>query len=183
MALYIKSLAHHVPSKRLTNGDLEKMVDTSDEWIVARTGIRERPLPKRAGDLGLGFASGQSGLEKRGLSASDLDAVVAATCTPDTTMPGASSHIQAGLGPTGMCFDLNAACSGFVYGMEVAEGLLSSGNYKNILLASADKFSSTVNYKDRNTCILFGDGGCAVLSSEPVGPEVGGVLPPVEMAP
>lgn len=172
MALYIKSIAHHTPEGRLTNADLEKMVDTSDEWIVTRTGISERAIAKKGeGPSDLGVPAAKEALEKAGLDVEKIDAIVVATCTPDTTMPGTSSHIQKALGAKGsMAFDLNAACSGFVYAMEVCEGLLSTGRHEHILLVCAEKFSSVVNYEDRNTCILFGDGaGAMVLSSKPGG--------------
>jgi 3-oxoacyl-[acyl-carrier-protein] synthase III len=171
MPLYIKSVAHHVPVRRLSNADLEKMVDTADDWIMTRTGIKERAIAaKGEGASDLALPASLEALRKSGCTVADLDAVVVATCTPDMTMPGASSFLQAALGADCTAFDVNAACSGFVYGMEVVEGLLATGRYKNILFACAEKFSSTVNYKDRNTCILFGDGaGALVVSSEPVG--------------
>jgi 3-oxoacyl-[acyl-carrier-protein] synthase-3 len=171
MSLYIRSLAHHVPPRRLTNKDLEAMVDTSDEWIVTRTGIRERGMAEKGqGASDLALPAAKEALAKLNCEVEDLDAIIASTCTPDMTMPGASSHLQAKLGAKCMAFDVNAACSGFVYGMEVAEGLLATGRYGKILLACAEKFSSIINYKDRDTCILFGDGaGCLVLSSEPGG--------------
>ena len=171
MSLYIRSLAHHVPPRRLTNKDLETMVDTTDEWITTRTGIRERAMAEKGeGASDLAFPAAQEAMSKLNLDVKELDAIVAATCTPDMTMPGASSHLQAKLGADCMAFDVNAACSGFVYGMEVCEGLLATGRYRNVLLACAEKFSSIINYEDRGTCILFGDGaGCLVLSSEPGG--------------
>jgi|SaaInlStandDraft_1057018.scaffolds.fasta_scaffold01677_9 3-oxoacyl-[acyl-carrier-protein] synthase III len=172
MALYIKSVAHHTPEGRLTNADLEKMVDTNDEWIVSRTGISERAMAKEGeGAADLALPAAREAMKKAGVEGKDLDAIVVATCTPDTTIPGASSHVQKAVGAGGsMAFDLNAACSGFVYAMEVCEGLLATGRHKTILLVCAEKFSSVVNYKDRNTCILFGDGaGALVLSSEPGG--------------
>lgn len=174
MPLYLKSIAHFLPERRLTNADLEQMVDTSDEWIVTRTGIRERAMAEDGqGASDLALPAAVEAIERAGIVPGDLDALIAATCTPDTTMPGASSHLQSSLGLQGMAFDVNAACSGFIYGMEVAEGLLASGKHKRILLACAEKFSSMINYKDRNTCILFGDGaGCVVLGSEPGGAEM-----------
>lgn len=174
MPLYIKSVAHHVPSRRLTNKDLEAMVETSDEWIVARTGISERAIAEDGqGASDLALPAAREALKKAGLAVEDLDAIVAATCTPDMTIPGASSLIQSALEAKCSAFDINAACSGFVYGMEVAEGLLAAGRKKNVLLACTEKFSSVINYKDRSTCILFGDGaGCLVLSSEPGGAQL-----------
>ncbi len=172
MNLYLKSVAHYVPPKRLTNEELSTMVDTNDEWIVSRTGISERAIAdKGVGASDLGAAASEIALKNASMDASELDAILCATCTPDMSIPGAAALIQHKLGVENvMSLDLNAACSGFVYGMDVAEGLLASGRYKNILLASSEKFSSVVNYKDRSTCILFGDGaGSVILSSEPGG--------------
>lgn len=170
MSLYIKSLAHFAPAKKLTNADLEKMVDTNDEWIVARTGIRERSIAdKGTGASDLAKESSLLALQQAKMDPSELDAIVVATCSPDTTIPGASSHLQAHLqAPTCPAFDINAACSGFIYGMEVCEGLLATGRYNNILLSCTEKFSSLLNYEDRNTCILFGDAsGSLILSQDP----------------
>jgi 3-oxoacyl-[acyl-carrier-protein] synthase III len=161
-----------VPPKRLTNEELSSMVDTNDEWIFSRTGIRERAIAdKGVGTSDLAAVASKNALLKASMDASELDAILCATCTPDMSIPGSAALIQHKLGVENiMSLDLNAACSGFVYGMDVAEGLLASGRYKNILLASAEKFSSVVNYKDRSTCILFGDGaGSVILSSEPGG--------------
>lgn len=170
--LYLRSVAHYVPPKRLSNEDISKMVDTNDEWIVTRTGIKERAIAdKGTGASDLGAKASEQALKNAAMDASEIDAILCATCTPDMTIPGASTFIQRKLGIENvMSLDLNAACSGFVYGMDVAEGLLASGRYKNILLACTEKFSSVVNYKDRSTCILFGDGaGSVILSSEPKG--------------
>lgn len=172
MTLYIKSVAHYCPETRLTNKDLEKMVDTNDEWIVTRTGIKERAIAgKGVGASDLGAEASKIALEKSGLAADEIEAVLCATCTPDMSIPGAASLIQHKMGLNQvMSLDLNAACSGFVYSMDVAEGLLQTGRYKNILLSCTEKFSGIVNYEDRGTCILFGDGaGSLVLSSEPGG--------------
>ena len=161
-----------MPPKRLTNEELSSMVDTNDEWIFSRTGIRERAIAdKGVGTSDLAAVASKNALLKASMDASELDAILCATCTPDMSIPGSAALIQHKLGVENiMSLDLNAACSGFVYGMDVAEGLLASGRYKNILLASAEKFSSVVNYKDRSTCILFGDGaGSVILSSEPGG--------------
>jgi 3-oxoacyl-[acyl-carrier-protein] synthase III len=172
MNLYLKSVAHFVPPKRLNNEDLSKMVDTNDEWIFSRTGIKERAIAdKGTGASDLGAAASEIAIKNAGIDASEIDAILCATCTPDMTIPGAATFIQRKLGIENvMSLDLNAACSGFVYGMDVAEGLLASGRYKNILLVCTEKFSSVVNYEDRSTCILFGDGaGSVILSSEPGG--------------
>lgn len=169
MSLYIQALAHYAPPKRLTNADLEKMVDTNDEWIVTRTGIRERAIAENGlGASDLAKEASLIALGKAKTLSTELDAIIVATCTPDTTIPGASSYLQSHLNANNCpAFDINAACSGFVYGLEVADGLLSTGRYKKILFSCAELFSSVLNYEDRNTCILFGDAaGSLVLSNE-----------------
>lgn len=146
------------------------MVDTDDEWITTRTGIKERAIAdKGVGASDLALESSKSALEAAELKAKELGAIVCATCTPDMTMPSAASLLQAKLGAAEvMSVDANAACTGFIYGMELVEGLLLTGRYRNVLLACTEKFSSTINYKDRSTCILFGDGaGSLVLDTEP----------------
>lgn len=170
MSLHIKGLAHYVPPRILDNRELEGMVETSDEWIMTRTGIRERRIADE--DTSEMAAKASVGaLRAAGMEASEMEMAVVATCTPDMTMPGAASILQSRLGMNGApALDLNAACSGFVYAMDVCEGLLSTGRYRNILLSCAERFSSMVNYRDRSTCILFGDAaGSLVLSSEPGG--------------
>ncbi|MBF0196126.1 MAG: ketoacyl-ACP synthase III [Planctomycetes bacterium] len=175
MSLYIKSVGHYTPPRRLSNKDLESMVDTNDEWITSRTGIRERAIAdKGVGTADMAYHASVQALEEAGMDAKEMDGIVCATCTPDMTMPGASSHLQRKLGGAEVAaFDVNAACSGFIYGLDVVDGMLASGRYENILLACADKFTSTINYNDRGTCILFGDGaGSLVLSSKPGGPKL-----------
>lgn len=172
MALYIKSISHYVPPGRLTNEDLSQMVDTNHEWIVTRTGICERAIAEPGvATSDLAYHASVDALAKAGLKADQLEAIICSTCTPDMSMPGSSSFLQSKLkAPEMMTLDVNAACSGFVYGLEVVEGLLATGKYENILFSCSEKFSSTINYKDRSTCILFGDGaGSLIVSSKPGG--------------
>ena len=157
-----------VPEKVLTNADLSKMVETSDEWITSRTGIRERRVVQE-GDVLSDFCvrAAVPALADAGILAADLDVVLLATCTPDHPIPGAAPVVQHKLGATkAAAFDLNAACSGWLYGLHVADGLIQSGKAKNILLVGAEFLTRFVDYTDRSTCILFGDGaGATVLTA------------------
>lgn len=164
---YVSGTGSYVPEKRLTNADLEKMVDTSDEWIRQRTGIRERRI---AGD---GQSTSDLGTEaaKRALVAAELEkdsieAVILCTITPDTYAPAGAVYVQRQLGCTRIpAFDLSAACTGFVYGLSVANGFIRSGTYRHVLVIGAETLSRVIDYSDRTTCILFGDGaGAAVVS-------------------
>ncbi len=157
-----------LPERVLTNADLEKMVDTTDEWIVSRTGIRERRIcdPGTAtSDLAAKAAA--SALDEAGLSPEDLDLIIVATITPDTTLPSTACWLQAKLcAPNSAAFDISAACSGFVYGANIAWQFIRSGMYDNVLVVGAECLSKVTNYKDRSSCILFGDGaGAAVFSA------------------
>jgi 3-oxoacyl-[acyl-carrier-protein] synthase III len=163
-----------VPERVLTNADLERMVSTSDEWITTRTGIRERRI---AGDgestSTLATAAGRRALAQAGLAPEAIDLIILATCTPDRPFPATACTVQANLGIPGVAaFDLSAACSGFVYGLSVATSLIRSGAARNILFVAADIFTHYINWHDRNTCVLFGDGAGAVIlqpSDEPYG--------------
>ncbi|MBF0243693.1 MAG: ketoacyl-ACP synthase III [Planctomycetes bacterium] len=169
MTTFIKGVSHFTPDTVLTNADLETMVDTTDEWIVTRTGIRSRTIARDGLEVSdMACRASEKALRMAGMGPKELDGILVATCTPDMTMPGASSLLQHKLGAGEiLAMDLNAACSGFVYGMDAADGLLSSGRYTHVLLACSEKFSSILNYKDRSTCILFGDGaGSLILSRE-----------------
>jgi 3-oxoacyl-[acyl-carrier-protein] synthase-3 len=157
----------YAPERILTNEDLAKMVDTSDEWIVARSGIRERRIaaPDQA-TSDLAILAAQRALADAGVAASEIDLLVVATVTPDYPMPSTACFVQHKLGipSTAACFDLNAACSGFIYGMDIACALVASGRYRRALLIGAEKLSSIVDWQDRGTCLLFGDGaGAAVI--------------------
>jgi len=165
----ITGVAHYLPEKRLTNADLEKMVDTTDEWIQSRTGIRERRiLDKDLGTSFLGARALENLLEQKGLDANEIDLIVVATISPDMMYPSTACLIQNEVGAQNAWgFDLSAACAGFVYALVVGSQFVESGAHKKVVVIGADKMSTVVNYSDRETCILFGDGGGAVLL-EPV---------------
>src|SRR5579883_3044175 len=163
-----------VPSRIMTNHDLEKMVDTSDEWIRTRTGNSERRIAGPKDTTGtLAIRAAQNALQVADLSPSKVDLIIVATCTPDHPMPAVASMVQDGLGASRAgAFDLNAACSGFVYALSVASGLIAGGLHERILVIGADTMSRLVDWSDRSTCILFGDGAGAVLlqrSESPTG--------------
>ena len=163
----IAGTGRYVPEKVLTNTALEEIVETSDEWIIRRTGIRERRIAaedQSTSDLALEAA--RMALDRAGIAAEDLDAIILATLTPDTYCPAGACYVQNLLGATNACaFDLSAACTGFVYGITVGASLVRTGVHKNVLVLGAETLSRFIDYTDRNTCILFGDGaGAAVLS-------------------
>ena len=155
----------YLPSRVLTNADLAKTVDTSDEWIVQRTGIHERRIAapnELTSDLALRAA--QAALANAKVDAQSIDLIVVATSTPDNTFPAAAVSVQAGLGIThGAAFDLQAVCSGFVFGLAAVDGLLKVGTFKRALLIGAETFSRILDWSDRTTCVLFGDGAGAVV--------------------
>ena len=155
----------YLPEQVLTNADLAKRVDTSDEWIVQRTGIRERHVAAEGEFTShLGIKAAQAALDDAGLSPQDIDLIVCATSTPDNTFPATAVAIQAGLGIThGAAFDLQAVCSGFVYGLGTVDGLLRAGVARRALLIGAETFSRILDWSDRTTCVLFGDGAGAVV--------------------
>ncbi len=156
----------YLPPKILTNADLEKRVDTTDEWIVSRTGIRERRMAAPEEHVSdMASKAAEKALAAAGLRASDIDAILVATLTPDYTWPAAACLIQRKLGATqAYALDISAACSGFVYALSLAEGMIAAGNAKYVLVIGAEKLTSLVDWTDRNTCVLFGDGaGAAVV--------------------
>lgn len=164
-----KSIGAFVPEKILSNFDLEKMVDTTDEWIVKRTGIKERHI---ASDdeftSDMGAKASQKAIDRAGISKDDIDLVLCATVTPDYfNMPSTACIISDKLGIHNVqAFDISAACSGFVYLLSIAKAFIESGMKKNVLVVGAEKFSSIVDYTDRSTCILFGDGaGASIISA------------------
>lgn len=170
----IAGTGRYVPERILSNKELEGMVDTSDEWIVQRTGIRERHIAaedESTSDLALQAA--RSALQQAGLDPLDLDAIILATLTPDTYCPAGACYVQNLLGAENACaFDLSAACTGFVYGITVGSSLVRAGVHSNVLVIGAETLSRFIDYSDRNTCILFGDGaGAAVLSRAEEGSE------------
>lgn len=156
-----------VPEKRLTNDDLSRIVDTSDEWIVQRTGIKERRIAG-PGESTLQFASkaATAALKAAGLEPKHLDLILVGTVTPELSMPATACLVAAALGlDRTPAYDLSAACSGFLYGLHTAAAFIESGRYKNILVIGAETLSRVVDYQDRSSCILFGDGGGAVVLS------------------
>lgn len=158
----------YVPEKILTNADLEQMVDTNDEWIVSRTGIRERHIaaPHEA-TSDLSYLASLKALESAGMKPEDLDLIIVATITPDSAFPSTACILQDKLGAKrAAAFDLSAACSGFVYSLATAVGFIQNGMYNNALIIGADTLSRITDYTDRNTCVLFGDGAGAVIIGE-----------------
>jgi 3-oxoacyl-[acyl-carrier-protein] synthase-3 len=154
-----------VPERVLTNADLERVVNTSDEWIQTRTGIRERRVvgPGESTST-LSTEAGRRALEQAGLAPTEIDLIILATCTPDRPFPATACTVQANLGiPRAAAFDVVAACSGFVYGLSVATSMIRSGAARNVLFIAADIFTHYINWNDRNTCVLFGDGAGAVV--------------------
>jgi len=156
----------HAPSRVLTNAELSSKIETSDEWIVTRSGIRERRVagPEEA-TSDMAVAAARVALADAGVAASEIDLLVLATITPDLTMPASACSVQhkLGLAPTTACFDISAACSGFVYGLDTAAAMLQSGRYKRALLIGSEKLSTIIDWSDRTTCVLFGDGAAAVV--------------------
>jgi len=153
-----------VPEKVLTNADLEKMVDTSDEWIVSRSGIRERHIAGEGETTSaLSVKAARAAMEKAGIIAADIDLILVATSSPDYLLPPVSSMIQHQLGAHCGAFTLVAGCTGFVYGLVTAQQYIASGAYKTILVIGAEIISKFVDWTDRNTCVLFGDGAGAVI--------------------
>ena len=155
----------YLPPKVLTNADLEKLVDTSDEWIVTRTGISERRIaPEEEATSDLALRAAQSALEAAGLDPADLDMILVATITPDMPFPSTACVLQDRLGARRAgALDLSAACSGFIYGLGLADGLIQAGTARTVLLLGAETLTKVVNWQDRNTCVLFGDGAGAVV--------------------
>jgi 3-oxoacyl-[acyl-carrier-protein] synthase-3 len=163
----ITAVNGYVPEYVLTNQELEAMVDTNDEWITSRTGIKERRILKGEGlatsDLAVPAVKGL--LEKRGIGANEIELIIFCTTTPDMPFPATANILADKIGATNAWgYDLNAACSGFLFGLATGASFIESGRYKKVLVVGGDKMSSIVNYKDRATCIIFGDGcGCALL--------------------
>jgi 3-oxoacyl-[acyl-carrier-protein] synthase III len=161
----IRGTGSYLPKKILTNADLEKIVDTTDEWIIQRTGIKQRHIaaddePTSA----MAVEAGKKALEFSGIDAGSIDCVLVATSTPDQTFPSVAARVQARLGiPPGTAFDMQAVCSGFVYALGVADSLIRCGGHRRILLIGAEKMSVLLDWADRTTCVLFGDGAGAVV--------------------
>ncbi|MCR6111391.1 ketoacyl-ACP synthase III [Bacillus sp. A301a_S52] len=162
----IWGIGTYTPEQVLTNKDLEKRIDTSDEWIRTRTGIEERRIASESIDTShMSFFAAKDALEKAGVKAEELDMIIVATVTPDQSFPSVSSMIQAQLGATkAAAMDVSAACAGFVYGLVVAKQFIETNTFKHVLVIGTEKLSKLVDWEDRNTAVLFGDGsGAAVL--------------------
>jgi 3-oxoacyl-[acyl-carrier-protein] synthase-3 len=158
----------YAPPKVLTNFDLEKMVDTSDEWIITRTGIKERRIAsEEQATSDLGVEASRKALKDAGLKVKDIDLIITATSTPDTPFPSTACWIQKGLKANFTpAFDISAGCTGFLYGMILAESLILNGRHKRILLVGGELLTKVTNWKDRGTCVLFGDAAGAVVLEE-----------------
>jgi 3-oxoacyl-[acyl-carrier-protein] synthase-3 len=161
----IRGVGAHLPKRVMTNEELSRLVDTSDAWIRERTGIEERHIAEE-GELtsDLGIAASHQALVRAGIDPVDIDLVVCATSTPDRTFPATGVRIQAGLGITrGAAFDVQAVCSGFVYALSIADNFLKTGQFKRAIVVGAETFSRILDWSDRGTCVLFGDGAGAVV--------------------
>lgn len=175
-SIIIAGTGSYLPEKIITNHDIAKTVDTSDEWVYTRSGIKERRIAKSeeaASDMAL--FSAKRAIENAKLKPEDIDLVIVTTVTPDMMFPSTACILQAKLGIRNNipCFDIEAACSGFVYGVEVASKMMKSGYYKNALVVSSEKLSGILDWQDRNTCVLFGDGSGAVVLSTSEEKDVG----------
>ena len=161
----VKGVGHYLPARVVENADLETLVDTTDEWIKTRSGIERRHYAapdETTSDLGA--AAARAALAHAGMSVDDLDAIILATSTADLTFPSAASMIQAKIGMTrGFAFDVQAVCAGFVYAMSTAQGLILSGQAKTVMVIGAETFSKLMDWSDRGTCVLFGDGAGALI--------------------
>ncbi len=162
---HIIASGSYLPPKVMTNADLEKIVETSDEWIQQRSGIKQRHMAaddQSTSDMAVEAA--RAALDDAGLEPADLDGIIVATTTPDQTFPSVAVRVQAALGvPVGIAFDVQAVCTGFVYALSVADNFVKSGQLKRVLVIGAEKMSSILNWEDRTTCVLFGDGAGAVI--------------------
>ncbi len=175
----VLGIGSYAPERCLTNAELSRRVDTSDEWIVSRTGIRRRRLAREdesTSDLAVHAA--RKALQDAGTAAEEIDLVVVATITPDMAFPSTACQLQHKLGLRNVCcFDLEAACSGFVYALDAADAMVRSGRYRRALVVGAEKLSGIIDWEDRSTCVLFGDGaGAAVLAADGDGPRLEGFL-------
>jgi 3-oxoacyl-[acyl-carrier-protein] synthase-3 len=171
----IKSLATYVPPRLLTNADLEKLVDTSNEWIMQRTGIRERHVvDPGVATSDLATEAARVAIERAGLTPADIDLIIVGTVTPDMLFPSTACLVQAKIGATrAWGFDLSAACSAFTYSLTVGAQMVSSGAVKHALVIGADVMSSIIDYTDRSTCVIFGDGAGAVVVGQSSSDEFG----------
>jgi len=168
MGVEITGVGKFIPERTLTNADLEKILDTSDEWITTRTGIKERHIAEeweKASDLAL--KASEEAIKNAGINKKNIDAVIVATSTPDMIFPSTGCFLADKLGLSKpMAFDISAACSGFIYGLTIANSFLKSGQFKNILVVGAEVFSQIIDWSDRSTAVIFGDGAGAVVLSK-----------------
>jgi len=156
----------YLPERILSNRDLEKLVDTSDEWIVSRTGMKERRIAREDEHTSdMAYVASVRALEDAGLAPDNIDLILVATITPDYAFPSTSCLLQARLGSRAAAMDVQAACTGYLYAIAVARAFVQAGLYRTVLIAAAEKLSSIINYQDRNTCVLFGDGASACIVS------------------
>lgn len=166
LSVGITGTGSYLPEKELTNFDLENMVDTTDEWIKTRTGIsKRRVVEDNIATSDLATEAAKRAIDNAGLSSEDIDLIIVATVTPDMAFPSTACIVQKNIGAkNAAAFDIEAACSGFIYGITIGEQFIKSGVYKNVLVIGAETLSKIINWKDRNTCVLFGDGaGAAIL--------------------
>lgn len=165
--IIIKGIGAYTPSKIVTNDDLSKIVETSDEWIRSRTGIKERRISQGEDTSYMGIKASEKAIELANIQREDIDLIVFSTCTPDMFIPSSACIVQKEMGlKNAVAFDLNAACSGFVYGIDVARSLMKTNNYKNALVIGSENLSKVINWEDRKTCVLFADGAAAVVLSK-----------------
>lgn len=166
LSVGITGTGSYLPEKELTNFDLENIVDTTDEWIKTRTGISKRRVAEdKIATSDLATEAAKKAIDNAGISAEDVDLIIVATVTPDMAFPSTACIVQKNIGAkNAAAFDIEAACSGFIYGITIGEQFIKSGMYKNVLVIGAETLSKILNWKDRNTCVLFGDGaGAAIL--------------------
>ncbi|MGG7097625.1 beta-ketoacyl-ACP synthase III [Clostridium sardiniense] len=160
----IKGVGSYVPSQVITNDDLSKIVDTNHQWILERTGICERRISEGEDTSSIAYKAAKVAMDKAGIKGEEIDLIIVATITPDSFTPSVACILQKMIGAkNATAFDLNAACTGFIYSLEVAESLLKTGRYKNALVVGAETLSKIIDWKDRSTCVLFGDGGGAAV--------------------
>jgi len=170
----ITAVGHYLPERALSNFDLEKMVDTTDDWIRTRTGIRERRILDQGGTSDMAVKAVEMTLKNRGMTPNDIDVIIVATVTPDMFFPSTACLIQRKIGAAkAFGFDVSAACSGFLYALVIGSQFIENGTYKAVVVVGADKMSSITDYEDRNTSVLFGDGAAAVLLEPTDDPSVG----------
>lgn len=178
LSSYILSTGSYLPERAMSNAELEKIVDTTDEWIFQRSGIKQRHIAdKDQPTSDLAIKAARNALDAAGLSASDVDGIIVATTTPDSTFPAVAVTVQAALGaPVGIAFDVQAVCTGFVYALSVADNFIRAGQLKRVLVIGAEKMSSILDWNDRTTCVLFGDGaGAVILEAREENPQSNGI--------